>query len=220
MREISRETQWQGVRLFEGLSYEEVVLLLRQLKAHPKKYKKGEYVLAAGEKADYIGVVLAGQLGIVKEDADGGRAFLAQIGPGGHFAETLCCTGVQASPVSAMAETDASVLLLGYAALLRACAGGSVFHTRLVENMLRVVAEKNLYLQQRMEYVGQKNLRRRVLQYLRGASAGSKEPFTIPYSREEMADYLCADRSALSRELSRLQHERVIDYRKNSFRLL
>lgn len=215
--------QWENVllgsRLFAGIEPGDLASLLRCLNAESAEYKKGETVLMAGDAPRAVGIVLVGQLSVAKVDMDGERSLLAQIAPGEHFAETLCCAGVEASPVTVQAELDSVVMLLDFGRILHTCSSSCAFHAKLIANMLMVIASKNLYLQQRTEFLSKKTIRKRLMKYLTHASGGAQGAFSIPFDREALADYLCIDRSALSRELSRLKDEGVIDYWKNQFKL-
>ena len=145
---------------------------------------------------------------------------LATLGEADIFAEALCCAGVEESPVSVLADTDAAVLLLGFSRILHTCPNSCTFHQTLIANMLQIVARKNLYLQGRMEIISMKSVRAKVLRYLSALAAVHGRDFTAPHNREQMADYLCVERSALSHELMRMKQEGLIAYRKDRFTLL
>lgn len=206
--------------LFSGINPADFKALFGCLDARVTAAAKGSFVVTAGDKVEHIGIVLDGRLQIVRENYEGDRDLLAVLLPGELFAETLCCAGVDESPVSVIADSDAHVLLLAYQRMLRNCSNACPFHNRLLANMLQVIAKKNLYLQKRMEIIGMKTLRERVLGYLQSVGGKQKQDFAIPFNREQLSEYLCVDRSALSRELSRMKAEGLIDYWKNRFRLL
>jgi len=205
--------------LFKDIAEVDIAAMLTCLRVRKVPFKKGQHVLQVGETIKYIGIVLDGTLSIIKEDVDGERSLLNHIGQGEHFAEALCCAGVKVSPVTVLAESDGVVMFLDFARILCVCANTCVFHSKLIENMLQIVAIKNLQLQERMEYLSKKTIRKRVLKYLIRKSKGTTKTFEIPFNREELADYLGVDRSALSRELMRMKEEHIIDYWKNKFAL-
>lgn len=207
-------------KLFAEMEEREIASMLTCLRARTVSLKKGDAVIRHGDKVEYVGVVLNGVLHVIKEDADGERSLMAQLVEGDHFAETLCCAGITESPISVFAETDTTVMLLDFKRILHTCTNACVFHTKLIENMLFVVASKNVQLQAQIEYLSKKTIRKRILKYLTNLSGGGNQAFTIPFNREELADYLCVDRSALSRELMWLKEEKVLDYWKNQFRML
>ncbi len=208
------------VSLFEDIGSEERASMLSCLGVKTATYKKGEHLLTAGDRPESIGIVLIGQLHVLKEDIDGNRTLLATLGPSDLFAEALCCAELEESPFTVLAATDATVMLCKFSRILSTCPNSCAFHQKLVANMLKVVAQKNLYLQKRMELVRTRSIRAKVLGYLESYAIKQGSTITIPLNREEMADYLCVERSALSHELIRMKHDGLIDYRKNKFTLL
>jgi len=203
--------------LFQGIEEAALDSMLRCIGAKTVHVQKGEIVLLAGDRPEHIGVVQAGQLHILREDYDGNRSLMAVVTPGEVFAEALCCAGVAESPVTVMAHSDATVLLLPYQRIPCACSNACAHHAQLIENLLRLTAQKNLLLQGRMEIVCLKSVRAKVLRYLASFAPEQGRRITIPFNREEMADYLCVERSALSHELARMRQEGLIEYRKNCF---
>jgi len=202
--------------LFQGIDGASLASMLRCIGAKTEHVQKGEILLLAGDRPEHIGVVLAGQLHVLREGCDGNRSILTVVTPGEIFAEALCCAGVDESPVTVMAHTDATVLLLPYRRIPSACPNACAHHAKLIENLLRLTAEKNLLLQSRMEIICLKSVRAKVLRYL-ASFVPEHGRITIPFSREEMADYLCVDRSALSHELAKMKRDGLIEYRKNCF---
>lgn len=208
------------VRLFGGIDTDDLASMLVCMRAKTVTLKKAEPVITAGNPVHFVGVVLHGQLHIIREDSGGERALIATLTQGEFFGEALCCAGVKESPVSVLADTEATVMLLAFSHLLQTCSKACPFHTKLIENMLQIIAQKNIQLQERMDLLGKKTIRSRLLSYFEVVAAQQGRDFTIPLNREEMADFLCIDRSALSRELGKLQKEGIIAYRKNRFRYL
>jgi CRP-like cAMP-binding protein len=209
----------QSVGLFAGIDATDLESALQCLGAEITKASRDEVVLLAGEKPRHVGIVLSGQLHIVREGYEGNRSLEAAITPGGIFGESLCCAGVAESPVTVIATSDATVMLLRFQRVLHTCANTCAFHQKLIENMLRLVAEKNLFLKARMEIMTLKSIRAKVLQYLESCAPERGQGFSIPFNREEMAGYLCVERSALSHELIRMKQDGLIAYRKNQFTL-
>jgi len=209
----------KSVSLFDGIDAAELELLLACVGPVIKRAAKGDILLLAGEKPDFVGIALAGQLHIICEDYDGNRSLLAAVGPGDIFAEALCCAGVAQSPVSIIANAGSTVMQLGFARILGTCGRACAFHTKLIANMLGLIARKNLMLQSRMEIVGMKSVRARVTRYLESLAPGRGKEFAIPFNRGELADFLCVERSALSHELARMKKDGLLEYRKNIFAL-
>lgn len=207
----------QKVVLFEGLDRKELSSILECLQAQRRSYKKGSIILSAGSKPQYVGIVLSGKLHVVKDDRGGSRSILATLAESDIFAEALCCAKVAKSPVSVLCNTDADILLVEFSRILNTCSNACMFHQKLIANMLKIIAQKNLYLQGRMELIQTKSIRDKVLMYLGGFVEKQDSCFTIPHNRQEMADYLNVERSALSHELMRMKKEGLIEYRKDRF---
>ncbi len=203
--------------LFAGVSPQDLGEMLACLGAEIKHVEKNEIVLLAGSRPQQIGLVLSGQFLVTKDAADGTRTLMAQLGPGELFAETLCCAHVPESPVTVLASEESAVLLLRFPRLLQTCPSACSHHAKLVENMLGIVAQKALFLQQRIEILRTRAICEKVLLYLRPFSPAPGKAFTVPLNRDEMAEFLGAERSALSHELSRMKRDGVLDYRKNRF---
>ena len=208
-----------STELFQGMHEADLRAVLGCLQAEQTAVMKNEIVLLAGNKPEHLGIVLSGALHIVKEDIDGNRTLVAALTAGDFFAETLLCAGVTESPVTVYAETDAAIVLLRFERILHPCSQVCAFHARLIQNLLAIVARKNLLLQNRMEIISIKSIRMKVLRYLSALVPEHGQTITIPFNREEMANYLCVERSALSHELTRMKKEGLIDYQKNRFTL-
>ena len=207
--------------LFAGISEQDMETMLDCLGAVERKFSRGEAVFRAGEPARWLGVVLSGRLQVCREDREGRRTVLSSVPPSGIFGEAHACAGTEALPVSVWAVEDSGVLLLDIARVVGVCPSSCTFHSRLVTNLLSVLAGKNILLSAKLEHVSQRTIREKLLSYLsaQAARAGS-DSFAIPFDRQALADYLCVDRSALSRELSALRREGILEAEKNRFRLL
>jgi len=205
------------VELFKGIEAGELETVLKCLGSEIKEIGRDTMFLLAGDKPQYVGVVLAGQLHIIREDFDGNRLLMAAVMPGDIFAEALCCADLSESPVTVTAGADSTVMALRFRRILHVCTNTCAFHTKLIENMLRLIANKNIQLQSRMEIVSLKSIRAKVLRYLESLVPIQGRSITIPFNREELAHFLCVERSALSHELARMKKDGLIDYQKNRF---
>ena len=207
--------------LFAGIWEEELKDMLACLGARVKRTQKDQILFREGEPARFVGIVLSGQVRVLREDYDGNRSIVAVIEPGQLFAEAFACAEVRALPVSVAAATEGAVLLLDCRRVLTTCSGACPFHTRLIRNLLRVVAEKNLLLNRKIEVVSRRTTREKLLTYLRSQAkkSGSRE-FTIPYDRQGLADFLEVERSAMSAEIGKLRREGVLETRRSWFKLL
>lgn len=201
--------------LFAGLADENIADILDRSKVRRQQLRQGENIISLGSRVTSIGGLLSGSARVVKDDFWGNSTILAHLESGDIFGEAFACSGCAAT-VDVYAESDADVLWLPYAELVQADESG-VVNRRLVY----MFARKNVFLTDRIEHLSQRSLREKILSYLKqqALEAGSSS-FTISFDRAGMADYLAADRSALSAMLGRLKKEGVIDFYKNNFTLL
>lgn len=204
--------------LFRGASPEEIQLLLSALDAKFSHFSRGDIILQAGSRTRRLWVVLSGGVTIENHDAWGNRSILGHAAPGEVFAETYACLPRQPLLVSAAAAGDTQLLSLDLSGLFeRRCPHSDI----LLGNLLTITAGKNLALSRRIFYTSSKTIRGRLLSYLSDqATLQGTRTFTIPFDRQQLADYLGVDRSALSNELSKLRREGVLTAHKNHFSLL
>jgi CRP/FNR family transcriptional regulator, dissimilatory nitrate respiration regulator len=211
----------QALPLFACIDEQEMASLTKCLGAHSKSYGKGQLIMSAGDLVQEIGIVLSGSVQLVNDDFFGNRSIIGLIGPGGMFGEGFSCAGEERLPLSVEAAADCEVLFVDYRRVITTCPSACVFHSRLVENMLSILAHKNVQLTEKIRHISKRSTREKLLSYLAEESqkAGSNE-FTIPFSRQELADYLCVERSAMSAELSRLRQAGILDTERSHFQLL
>ena len=188
------------------------------MEVRPETFQKDEYILLAGDRVEAFGLVITGKVLIIQEDFWGNRNILAAVGAGHCFAETFACSPGAVLNVSVIAETNVQVLFLNVKRILTTCPSTCSHHSRMIRNLLSELAEKNLRLNEKITHLGQRSRRAKILSYLSAEAQrhGSAE-FDIAFSRQQLADYLSVDRSGLSMELSRMQEEGLLEYRKNHF---
>lgn len=209
------------VSLFDDIEQKDMDQLFSCLSARRGRYKEGETILMAGEKADRVGMVLTGSVLVLSDDFWGNRTILACVEAGDLFGEAFSFGRIERLPVSVMASETTEVLFLDCDEIISACPSGCEFHSRLVRNMLRILAEKNMGLVQKINHITKRSIREKILSYLsEQAKRAGNASFILPLDRQEMADFLAVDRSALSKELGRLRDEGRISFHKNKFRLL
>ena len=206
--------------LFRGSTPEEVASMLACLGAVQRAYQKGAVIYCAGDTVQSMGLILSGSVHIESGDVWGNRSILDQAGPGQVFAETYACLPDEPLMVSVTAAADTQVLFLQTSRVLQTCTSACAHHARLIRNLLAISAQKNLILSRRIFHTSPKTIRGRLLSYLSFQSLrqGSRS-FTIPFNRQQLADYLSVDRSPLSNELGNMQREGLIAFHKNSFEL-
>lgn len=208
-------------RLWNGITGTELQEMLHCLSPKRKEFRKGSVVYAYGEQISAMGLVLRGSVHILKEDYWGNRTILAEIREGQLFGEAYACAEAAPLSVSVTAAENASVLFFDIQRVLTVCTSRCPYHTKLIQNLIAELANKNIYLTGKIEHISQRKLRDKILSYLSDFSKKEGSPvFTIPFNRQELADYLSADRSALSNELGKLRKEGILEFHRNKFRLL
>ncbi len=207
--------------LFAGFDEADITAMLSCLNAKEVRTKKNEVVFAAGDRPEYVGIVLEGSVHIVQEDYWGNRMILAAIEAGGIFGEAFSCAETAVLPVSVLTHDSGAVLLIDCRKILTTCSSACLFHARLIRNLMKILANKNIALTRKMEHVTKKTTRDKVLSYLSEcALTEGTNSFTIPFNRQELADYLSVERSALSNTLCKMRDEGSIWFEKNKFRML
>ena len=207
--------------LFQGISEAEILPMLKCLSVSIKNYSKGEYLLRSGDKVQTIGMILSGQALIINDDIWGNHSILDRAGRGEIFAETYAAIPRQKLMVNVVAAEEARILFLDVGRILKVCSNSCVFHHTLIENLLKLSAEKNLRLSKRIFHISSKSIRGRLLSYLSyQAMENGKKEFDIPFNRQQLADYLNVDRSAMSNELGKMQKDRLIEVDRKHFRIL
>ncbi len=207
--------------IFQGIGEDELPRLLQCLGARERRYRKGETILPEGQSTKQLGVVLSGRAIIGFDDAWGNHTVLGGAQPGEIFAEAYACVPDEIMRVGVTAAEETAVLFLNAERLLAPCEVGCAFHSRMVRNLLAISARKNLQLSARMLHTGPKTIRGRLMSYFSECvlRAGANR-FTIPYDRQQLADYLGVERSALCGELSKMRRAGLVEYRKNHFEIL
>ena len=206
--------------LFHGVQASEIDGLLSCLRARERQYKKDEVILRAGDTAPEIGLVESGSVNIVVNFYWGNSNIFGHVEKGSIFAENYAAIPGQELLCDVVAAEDCEILFLDMNKLSTTCAKGCAFHNRLIHNLLRISAQKNLGLSTRMMHIAPKAIRDRLLSYLSEQAMEHGSPhFTIPFDRQQLADYLGVDRSAMSNELSKMRKDGLITYRKNEFTL-
>lgn len=206
--------------LFHGLSQEEAEDALNCLGAYEKRYDKDEVILHAGETTENLGIVLSGSINIENHDIWGNKSILSYVPAGQIFAETYACIPDQPLMVDVVACEKSSVLFVNAAYLLSVLSHSCVHYNKLIQNLLQISAEKNLTLSRRILHTSPKTIRNRLLSYLsEQAQLYGSCSFIIPFDRQQLADYLSVDRSALSNELSKMQKDGILRCHKNTFTL-
>lgn len=210
----------KSISLFAGIAEEKQRLLLNCLGANIRNVSKGAVIVESGEQLRFVGIVLSGQLHLVAHDYYGNRTIIAEFNPGELFGQIQVCAELPSSPLDVEAATTASVLLINSDRLAAPCPNACPFHTQVIRNLLRIIATTNVDLAAKLLLLSRRTTRSKLLTYLGREADKAKSPtFTIPFNRQQLADYLAIERSAMSAELSRMRKEGLLDFERNTFTL-
>jgi CRP-like cAMP-binding protein len=211
----------QRCPLFSGINSDETEKLLTCLSAVQKKYEKGSPIFLTGEKLNSVGIVLSGCIHIVQDDFWGNRTIAARFEPVELFGEAISNSETKKLPISIMAAEKSEILWINYKKIITTCSSACLFHTALIKNIIQDLAQKNIMLMQKLECITRRTTREKLLFYLSlQAGKGIGNTIEIPFKRQELADYLSIDRSAMSSELGKLRDEGILRFNKNKFELL
>lgn len=204
--------------LFKNMNEDEVNAALDTLAAKEKKYKKGETILFAGDVTPFVGLVESGSVTIENNDIWGNRTILNRVGAGHFFAETYALLKDEPLLVDVTASEDCSIVFLRLESIENLSTLSAPWAMKLIVNMLGISLHKNLTLSSRSFHTAPKTIRERVMAYLNSVAVKKhSNEFDIPFDRQQLADYLNVERSALSKELGKMQREGLILVKKNHF---
>lgn len=209
--------------LFKGLASEEVDNILKKVNALVKHFEKSDYIYLAGDAVESIGIVVAGTVQMIKEDIMGDKSIITTMTSGSIFAENFLGNNKndEKTNVSYFAASDSEVLMVPFSKVLNDIGNNDPGHNKLLANMISIMASNNAQLIEKTEILCKKTLRGKIMTYLeQEAKRNGSNEFTIPFNRTDMANYLDADRSALTRELSRMKESGLIDFEKRDFKIL
>lgn len=206
--------------LFSDINSDDIPAMLTCLSASVVKIPKDAFVFHEGDEANCVGIVLTGNVQIVKDDFFGNRSIVDSVEPGEIFGETFACAEVNEMPISVIASEDSEIMLVDCRRIIVTCGNSCEFHNKMINNLLKVMARKNLNLNHKIEIISKRTTRDKLMTYLMGqAKKNNSHDFVIPFDRQELADYLGVERSALSAEMSRMRKDGIIEYSKNKFKL-
>lgn len=208
-----------NTKLFHNISTNNIKYVLKCLQARFESFKKGQVIFSVGDQIQEIGLVLSGSVIIENNDLWGNRSILAAIEKGHTFAESYTFVNEKLK-VDVVATEDTEVLFLNAKSVITMCNKACHFHTQLIQNLLSISSGNNIRLSERILNTSSKTIRGRLISYLsQQAYKNSSSDFSIPLNRQELADYLNVDRSALSNELGKMRDEKLLSFYKNEFKL-
>lgn len=207
--------------LFRGILPQEIEGMMSCLQATVKTFPRGANVYYAGDTVSSMGVVLSGSVSIEHDDIWGNRSILDRVTPGQIFAENYACVPGEPLMVNVVAAEQTEILFLNTDKMFTVCSSACSFHNKVIRNMLSISAQKSLNLSRRIMHTSSKSIRGRLLSYLSFmATKNCSREFEIHFNRQQLADYLSVDRSAMSNELSKMQREGLLIVERNHFQLL
>ena len=205
---------------FQGMTEEEILSVLHCVNATVQHKEKDAYIFRVGDSTESMGLVLSGSVLVLQEDLWGHRNIIHRIGPGEYFAEPFAATAGSVLNVSVVADEDSHIMLLNMERFLKTCPHACAHHGRMVRNLVSVMAKRVLDLNEKLTHMAKRSTREKLLSYLSAESMRQgKLSFTIPYDRQQLADYLSVERAAMSVELGKLQKEGLLKTNRNHFEL-
>lgn len=207
----------EGLSLFSGISKADIPKLLSLINASVVTYEKNQPIFREGERVEKAGIILFGKAELRKEDYHGNRSLLQIMPQGQMFGEALCCTEVEILPVGIYAAEKCTVLLFDCKQIIKGSLKND-FQPILLKNLLIIIAQKNLNLRAKINLLSKRTTREKIMAYLLSESKriGERE-FDIPLDRQQLADYLGVERSAMSAEISKLRRDGIISANKKHF---
>ena len=208
-------------RLFAGVGEVDIEAMLDCLSAKLRGYKKGEYVLREGEHIDNVMILASGSLNIQKDDFWGNRSIVNHISAGEMFGKAYIAP--ESGPIlnDVIALEDSVVMFFDFRKILTVCSSACKFHTTVIQNLFFSISEKNRQLVQKLGHMSKRTTRDKLISYLsEQAKRSGSSTFSIPFNRQQLADFLCVDRSAMSNELCKLRDEGLLTFERSRFTLI
>ena len=211
----------QNCALFDGIDPRDLKAMLGCLGGRIVHFERDEVIFAEDSRAENVGIVLEGSAEVVRDDFFGNRTIQARVEPGELFAEAFACAEVERLPVSVVGVKPGRAMVIRLRRIIETCSNACSFHSRMVMNLLRAMAARNLQLNRKLEITSRRTTRDKLMAYLTSqARQAGANSFVIPFDRQALADYLCVERSALSAEIGKLRREGVLESERSRFTLL
>lgn len=208
----------QKTQLFSGISEEDTAVMLECLQAKLRTYKKGEFVVRQGEHISNIMVLAAGKLHIQRDDHWGNRSIISMISAAEMFGEAYAAPDSSPMPNDVLAVEDSAVIFFDVNRIITVCPSACRFHSMVVRNLFFAISEKNRKLVRKLSFMSERTTREKLIAYLsEEAKRQNSSSFSIPFNRQQLADFLSVDRSAMSNELCKMRGEGLLDFEKNRF---
>jgi len=214
-------SQLLQVSLFKDIEEMELMHILACFVPKVNNYSQGEYITLEGHEYTGVGIVLAGQVTITKSNEAAERIIMGQLGPSEIFGEMIAFSSINMWPASVIAKTKCQIMFITPEIIINHCSKMCVGHRQLLLNMLTIVSNKALGLNRKVNYLSIKSMRGKISKFLMEEyHKDNKKMFDIVYNRNELAEFLHVSRPSMSRELSRMKEEKIIDYHQSAFKIL
>ena len=211
--------EYREINLFEGISEADLARMITCFGAKIKCLREGEVVCDYSDTGDDVGVMLEGSASMIRTDENGEVAVMELFSDGDIFGEVLAFSNAAGDSVKVVAESDCKVMFIKYGQITKRCENACEHHSRLVSNMFGLIARKTLSLSQRIEILSKKTTREKLMYYFNILAKKHGREFDLPMSVTRLAEYICADRSAMTRELSRMQADGLVEINKKRIKL-
>ena len=213
-----KEIDYNDIPLFEGIHPDNLNKLLICINSFKKDFEKGETIIMEKDKVPYIGIVLFGNVHLLKEDIWGNSSLLSYVGAGELFGENFAVSIEQESSVTFVAVEKTRVLFLATSKIIHTCENACSFHAKIAENMFHLLGQKSISYMNKLEIMSKESIRGKLMAYISTLAQQQKSKYIkAPLSRTQLADYLSINRSAMTRELGKMRDEGIIDFDRNTF---
>lgn len=211
----------QKCRLFLGINKDELISMLHCMKPRVEKYEKSDYIAVSGDKFNGFGLVISGSIAIIKENASGDRIIINVLGESQIFGEIAAFAGNKVWPSTVIAHTPCKIMFLTPEIIIGTCKKQCISHKQLIGNMLNIVSKKAYFLNQKVHYLSMKSIREKLANYfLEQCKTAGQATFVMPMKRNELAEFLNVTRPSLSREMCKMRDEGIIDFYRESVKII
>ncbi len=207
--------------LFKDIETNSILSITSEWYSKIESYDKDNFIFLEGETLKNIGIILLGSAQIITYDFYGNKNIIASLEKSQLFGEAFVCALKNTMPMNVLATENTKVLFINYKEMTKIKNTNSLIIDKIKNNMLKIISEKNILLNKKIDLLSKRSTKEKILAYLYSVSKNAKsKTFTINLNRQELADFLSIERTAMSSKLSSLQREGVIKYDKNNFEIL
>lgn len=206
--------------LFADIDADELEGVLTCLNARIIEYRRNNIIINEGDTITKVYLVYEGECRIVRNDFLGNHSIIATLTAGDLFGESFAACSEHLSKVNIIAASDCQIISLDYNKIITTCPNSCKFHHTVIKNMLKILAERNISLTEKIELLSKRTTRDKLIAYFTNiAKRSSNHKIVLPFNRQELADFLSVDRSSMCRELSKMQNDGIIEINKNTIHL-